>query len=671
MDEKKKNIEAEILESTENKENLEKTETNKIENVQENKSDKVNETKKFRVTEKNKKTKVYIVLGVVVTIILIVGLLLSTIFALLNSSNDKILSGIHVKDIAIEGLTEDEAVTILKDEFELEKKRDITLIINGEKYSITPEQIEVKYNYEKAVEQAYNIGRSGNIFKNNFDILLSMLEEQNIDVEITYNDELLTNLLKGFDAKISNAMVDNTYCVENNELIITRGVDGLVIDLENAKQSIIENIKNCKNEEVEIKTKFVSCPDIDIDKIYSEVKSEPQNATYTTDPYEIIPHKNGLDFDLEKAREIISQEKEEYVIELIIIEPETLTNEIGEEAFPHLLSSFSTKYDETNVPRSKNLKLAVAKLNGVVIMPGEVFSYNKTLGKRTAEAGYEYANGFAGGKVVPMLAGGICQISSTLYDAVLYANLNIVERHNHMFQATYVDPGKDATVVYGSLDFKFENTRSYPIMLKATASGGLAEIKVFGIKEDIEYEIEIITDVLSYTPYRVVYQEDSSLAPGKEVVSQWGLQGCKSITYRITKFDGQEVSREVLSSDTYDPLNKIILRGPKKATVNTSTTPEKNEEKIETPLPEKEPEKEPEREPEKVPENEPEKAPEKEPETVTPENSETTQNQGNTENQDTTVETDNSENSENLENNRQDEETQDETVEGSEQENQE
>ena len=162
----------------------------------------------------------------------------------------------------------------------------------------------------------------------------------------------------------------------------------------------------------------------------------------------------------------------------------------------------------------------MSKLNGVVVMPGEVFSYNETLGKRTAAEGYEYANGFAGGKVVPMLAGGICQVSSTLYDAVLYANLNIMERHNHMFQATYVDPGKDATVVYGSLDFKFENTRNYPIMIKTQASGGLADIKIFGIKEEVEYEIEVITEVLSYTPYSVVYETDYSLAAGQERVSQ-------------------------------------------------------------------------------------------------------------------------------------------------------
>jgi len=531
----------------------------------------------FKPINTNKKNSNFVVLSIIVAIILILGILASTIFALLNSNNNKILGGIYVKDILVEGLTKEEAVKMLNEEFEGEKKEEIVLKINGETYSITPEQIEIEYHIEEAVEEAYGIGRNGNIFQNNFEIINAMFEENKIDVEITYNEQLLIEVLEGFNAKIPNSMADNTYFIENNELIITRGIDGLVINTEIAKQQVVECIKNGADKEIIIETMYQKCPEIDIEKIYSEVKAEPQNASYTTEPFEIIPHKNGIDFDIEDAKQLISEEKEEYVIKLNIIEPEILTNEIGEEAFPDLLSSFSTKYDESNVPRSKNLKLASAKLNGVVVMPGEVFSYNKTLGKRTAEAGYEYANGFAGGKVVPMLAGGICQISSTLYDAVLYANLNIVERYNHAFQATYVEPGKDATVVYGALDFKFENTRKYPIMLKASASNGVATVRVFGIKEETEYQVDIVTEVLSYTPYNVEYQDDSSLAPGQQKVSQWGLQGCKSITYRILKLNGQEVKREVLSTDTYDPLSKIIKVGPtvtETPAVDANTTPE-------------------------------------------------------------------------------------------------
>ncbi len=566
-----------VMEKAETEENIEKKieEDNNVKNeiVEQQKTTNKGERQKdesntksqyeFVVTKTKKKDHKLKILIVLIILLFMMIALFSTVFALVNANNNNILGGIYIRGILVENLTEEEAVKLLNEQFEKENKRELILKINGEEYSIIPEQIEAKYDVEKAVQEAYSIGRNGNILQNNFEIIRTIMEESKVDIDFTYNEELLNNIMKSLDAKIPNAMVDNTYSVEDNQLIITRGVAGVEIDKTKAKEAIVSNIKaGIYNETgIEIPTIFKECPEIDIEKIHSEVKTEPQNASYKKDPFELISHKNGLDFDVEEAKKILSEEKDEYIIQLTVIEPEIHTNELGEEAFPDLLGAFSTKYDETSVSRSKNVKIAISKLNGVVVMPGEVFSYNDTLGKRTVEEGYEYASGFAGGKVVPMLGGGICQVSSTLYDAVLYANLHIVERYNHMFQVTYAGPGKDATVSYGTLDFKFENTRSYPIMIKAKASGGLAEIKIYGIKEEVEYEVELVTNILSYTPYKVIYENDSSLAAGREVVSQYGLQGCESVTYRIVKLNGQEVSKELLSKDSYDPLNKVIRRG--------------------------------------------------------------------------------------------------------------
>lgn len=589
MDENEKKVEATILKDNENNETFEeKTEEKKEENLGTEDNEKFkkieeqnvkNEFNKneFQNNQKTKKKKGLLITSIIVIVILILISIASTILAVINMNNNNILGGISIGETLVEGLTEEDAINILNKNTEEQRTKEITLQVNGSSFSITPEQIETKFEVEKAVEKAYKIGRNGNIFENNFAIFKTIVEKTNIQMEVTYNEELLAKFISDLNGKIANAMVDNTYYIEDNQLIITRGIAGLVINEEDAKNKITAALNNPQIETVEIATEYKECPQIDIDKIHDEVKTEPQNASYTTNPFTIIPHKNGIDFDLESARNMLQEEKEEYSIKLIITRPEVLTSEIGEEAFPDLLSSFSTKYDESNVPRSKNLKIAMSKLNGAIVMPGEVFSYNKTLGKRTIEAGYQYANGFAGGKVVPMLAGGICQISSTLYDAVLYANLNIVERHNHMFQATYVEPGKDATVVYGSLDFKFENTRKNPIMIKTKCSAGLAEIKIFGIKEEVEYDVEIVSTILSTTPYKVVYKDDATLSPGKEKVAQYGLKGCKSITYRIVKLNGQEVSKEVLSTDTYSALNKIIKRGKTQETnssTETSTTPE-------------------------------------------------------------------------------------------------
>ena len=527
-------------------------------------------------TVESSKKKIITIL--ICAIILVVAIFASTGFALFNINNTKIISNISIEGIEVGGLTKKEAEQKILEKIEKNVEQNIIVKTNDFEYQFQLSQIEAKYDTNKAIEDAYSIGRDGNIFKNNLEIFKRKIKNKNIEVGIDYNQELLDNIINEIAVKIPGAVEKPSYCIEDKKLTITKGKAGNTINKEKFKEEVIKRLELEKqNEPIELEIINVEPEAINIDKIYSEVHKEAKNAYYTKDPFQVYPHVDGVDFDLEAAREMLKEDKEEYVIDLKITTPEITTNRIGSEAFPDLLSTFSTKYDASNTPRTTNLKLAMNKLNGVVVSPGETFSYNKTLGKRTAEAGYREAGGFAGGRVVQTLAGGICQISSTLYDAVVYANLEIVERHNHMFLAGYVGAGKDATVVYGAYDFKFKNTRKYPIMLKTSIGSGVARIDVFGIKEDVEYEVEISSKILSYTPFKVVRENDSSLAPGKERVAQNGMNGCKSITYKILKLNGKEVSRTLLSSDTYDPMNKIIKVGPSKTT-EVSTQPVKEPE---------------------------------------------------------------------------------------------
>lgn len=529
----------------------------------------------FEYVVKNNKKKIIALVCVILFAILV--LVFSTIFALFNMNNTKVISKIKINGIDISKLSKEEATQKLNETVNQKLESDILLKTDNFEYGIKLSQIETNYNIEKAVEEAYNFGRSGNIFLNNYEIAKTVIFGKDINLEYTYNEELLDKILEDVSSKVPNAVVEANYCIEDDKLIITKGKAGNSINKEEAKSKIIEKILISNNDlELDIQLIQKEPAAIDIDNIYSQVYTEPKDAYYTKNPFQIFPHVNGVNFDIEAARKLLTEDKEEYEIPLTITTPKVTTNKIGTEAFPDLLSSFSTRYDASNYPRTTNLKLAMNKLNGVVVASGETFSYNKTLGKRTAEAGYREAGGYAGGKVVQTLAGGICQISSTLYDAVVYANLDIVERHNHMFLAGYVGAGKDATVVYGALDFKFKNTRKYPIMIKTSIGNGVAKIDIYGIKEEVEYDVDIVSSVLSYTPFKVIYEEDSSLAEGQQRVVQNGMNGCKSITYKVVKLNGTEVSRTVLSSDTYDPMNKIIKVGPKKAVQTTTTVkPEK------------------------------------------------------------------------------------------------
>ena len=519
----------------------------------------------------NKRKKIILIVGIAACF-LIVGLILCTAFALFNINNTRMIKGISIKGIEISGLTKEQAESKINQIIEEKLDKDIFFKADNFEYSIKLKQIETKYDIKKAVQEAYDIGRKGNIFFNNFDIIKTSIKGENIDLEYAYNEKLLDDTIADIAGKIPDAVIEPSYYIEDDILIITRGKEGNSIDKDKTKNKILEIIYNDNADlNIKIDIKEAKPSEIDIDKIHEEIYKEPKNAYYKKDPFEIFPQENGVDFDINEAKKLLEEVKDEYEIKLKITIPEITTAELGTEAFPDLLSTFSTKYDASNKSRTNNLILAMNKINGMIIKPGETFSYNKTLGKRTVAAGYKEAGGFAGGRVVQMLGGGICQISSTLYNAVVYANLEVVERHNHMFIAGYVGAGKDATVSYGTLDFKFKNTRKYPIMIKTTIGGGVAKVSIFGIKEDVEYEVEISANVLSYIPFSVVYENNSSLAEGQEKVVQNGMNGCKSVTYKIKKLNGKQVTSEVLSTDTYDALNKIIQKGVKSIPVETQT----------------------------------------------------------------------------------------------------
>ena len=201
------------------------------------------------------------------------------------------------------------------------------------------------------------------------------------------------------------------------------------------------------------------------------------------------------------------------------------------EAFPNLLGSWSTEY-VNNPDRTTNLKLAANKIDGTVVMPGEIFSYNKVVGKRTIAAGYKNAAIYQDGEVTDGLGGGICQISTTLYNAAIDAGMLIEERRNHMFVPSYADAGKDATVVSGSTDFKFENRRAYPIKIETSVKNGVAKVKIYGLRTNEDYDIYNLS-----LGTKVVKSTDSSL-----VVE----------SYRVYKDDdGNIVRKDKLYTDTY------------------------------------------------------------------------------------------------------------------------
>lgn len=541
------------------------------------------ESKKEKKAKRKKTTRALIIIGCIVILLLCI----STIFAILNMTSEKVIKGVYISNIDVSKLTKKELEQKMKEITTEMSARKVVLKYNDIETAINLEDIKLEYNLDDIVEQAYNIGRDSNIFINNFAIIKSAIFKSNLQMNISYNEELIDKKIEEMSASIPGVVEEYAYYIDGEELVITKGKAGLSIEKEKLKQQIREAIykidKNAEIINVPVKNKE---PDaIDMEKIHQEIYKEPVDAYITQNPTTVHPNVNGVNFaiSVEDATKLLEEDKEEYRIPLKITVANKTISDLGEEAFPDVLGTFTTRYDATNKNRSNNISLATQKINGTVILPGETFSYNKTVGKRTAAAGFKEAGAYAGGKVIQEVGGGICQVSSTLYNAVVYANLEITERSNHCFESSYVAAGRDATVSWGTLDFKFTNNRQYPIKIEASANSGVNKITIKGIKEEKEYEVVIQSKVTSVIQTPIQYQESSEMDEGEEKIIQNGHNGCTSVTYKILKLNGATISTELMSTDYYKPLERIIVKGIRKTSTETSV--EENPTQSEKPTP--------------------------------------------------------------------------------------
>ena len=460
-------------------------------------------------------------------------LLIFAIFTIYNMFNTNIIHGIFIKGIDVSGLSPSDAKYQLDNCLNKNLPEEIKVKHGDFETTISLSQMDIEFDTKTATNSAYKIGRQGNPFENNLQVLSTMFGEVNIEPNVTLNKKLLTKNLDDISTQLPDTVIQSSYYIEDDELIITSGKEGYVVDVDLTIEAIKNSISNFSvfNTPIELAVKIQQPDEIDVEKIYNEIRKEPVDAYYTKEPFEVHPSENGIDFkiSLNEAKALVtSEKKEEYIIPLNIIYPNITTNMIGTEAFPDLLSTFSTKYAASNRNRTTNLILAANKINGTVLMPGETFSYNKIVGARTIAAGYKEAPIYVQGKVVDGLGGGICQITSTLYNAVVYANLEVTQRTNHQFIPSYVTASRDATVVYGSIDFQFKNNRNYPIKLVCSVSNGIAKFEIFGLKQEDDCQVEI-----------------SSYQTGRTSTAIY------SEAYKILKRDGQIVDKQLLSKDTY------------------------------------------------------------------------------------------------------------------------
>lgn len=515
-----------------NKENNTSNKTDKVPNYnnyqEKNKPQNYNNYQEKNMSSNNSTKKVLTVLLLLILVILVV-IIFSTIFSLMNANNKNIIQGVYINNIDVSNLSENEAMEILEQKLNDNEKNYIIVKYNNYTRNIKLQDINGKFNIKDAVNNAYNIGKDKDIIQNNYKILSTMIFKNKIEANFTYDEELLQKMIDEISLEIPGMAINSSYIIDGDNLIIKNSTEGLQIQESTFTKDLIKAFSS-DTKEFEIKTEQCNRKEIDIEKIYKEVYKKPINAYYTTNPHEIHKEESGVDFaiTLQEAKNILSENKEEYIIPLKKIQPQIKVSDLDADAFPDLLSTFTTKYGTGDVNRNINIALAAKSINSVVLMPGETFSYNDLIGECSTKTGYKAATIYMNGELSTGIGGGICQVSTTLYNTVLRANLEIVERRNHSLGVTYVPSGQDAMVSIGTQDFKFKNNREYPIKVVAYVGTGSVTCQIYGLKQDTEYEVKLYSRTISKTDKKY-----------------------KVETYKILCLNGAEVSRTWLSTDTY------------------------------------------------------------------------------------------------------------------------
>ncbi len=563
-------------------------------NTNERKKDEKSEEKNnISVIYKKKSKKKILVIFLVIFLIVILPIL---VFACLNKLNDTIYTNAYVGDIDLSGMTKSEAIQQIQ--------KNVTNAVSDSKveikqegkaiYEVEPDEIEYELDVEKTVNNAMLFGRDSNIFINNYNILKALIiGRYDVTKLYKYDDTKLDNVLKNIDLSLENRYEDDLYTVDytKNVLNIKMGKSGNTIDYDKAKKSILDKMSENKHTVYDIEVISKKPIALDAEKIHDEIYKEAKDAYIdkSTDPVTFVREVVGIDFDVDKLNEELQTKKESESFEfpLDITEPKIKEADINYTLYNDKLAGYTTYFPSSNTNRSKNLEIALKYLNGVVIEPGETFSYQTVIGDTTTEKGYLPAATFKAGTVVDEIGGGICQTSSTLYYVALMANMEIVERHAHGLPVGYIKPSLDATIYTGTLDLRFKNTRKYPVKIVTSYSAaGSLNISIYGKKEDVEYDISLTSNYLYTIPYSTQYIYDNTMNEGEQVVVSQGVNGYASEAYITKSLNGNVVSSAKLSKDVYKPENAIVKVGTKKQeqtqqpVVNNTTT--NQEQNIET-----------------------------------------------------------------------------------------
>lgn len=410
---------------------------------------------------------------------------------------DTIYEGIKIDDYDVGGKTKAEAVDFISKHKEIDNlDKSINLFYADGNYHINLMDIGYSYDYEAAVNEAFSLGRDGNVLNRYNDIKDFKASSKNITLKPSYDRDLVLKLVDDIEEDINQESKDATLSFKDGSFTIAEEINGRTLNKGELINLIVDNIS--KLEDIEIP----------VDRVEAKVRKE------------YLSRINGI---------------------------------IGE---------FSTSFKGSSYGRIQNIKVSANAVSNLLIMPGEQISFNDTVGTINSKYGYMEAPVILNGELTPGMGGGVCQSSTTLYNALLLADVSIVERHPHSIAASYVPRGTDGAVASGYLDLKFKNDFDFPIYIASKTIGNNIHFYIYGDTRSKDYSVKIEPELIQTLPYKVVEVLDQNAEPGSKVLTQEGRTGYKVKTYKSIIKDGKVIERNLINSDYYRERNFIYKVGP-------------------------------------------------------------------------------------------------------------
>ncbi|NLG88286.1 MAG: hypothetical protein GX494_03575 [Clostridiaceae bacterium] len=522
---------------------------------------------------KNGNNKIKLGVMLIVFFILLVTFVI-LVNAILNAPY--VYNGVYLDGIHMGGLDKPSLEKYINSRYDKDFSSMVISIYHKDyPLKVTFKDLNISIDREAMVDTVYNSGRRGNFIKRLVEIYKFKKNHLYLETEVSIDMEAIKSIEDTIYSETYTPAVPPALILLENEAYIRSGLTGQMVNKEKLRERILAQIKKLESGIVIVPVDEIPPSKIDADSFYEKIVQEPKDARIEIENGEVMIFPEVVGRSIEKNVLLacvaeVESKSGKYLFEkelpVKFIKPAVTKETIELSLFRDVLSVYETIFTtdtDNDRSRSVNIRLAVEAIDGTILLPGDSFSFNETVGKRTADKGYHIANIYTSGGIASGVGGGVCQVSSTLYNAALEANLKITERNPHMYTVPYVPLGRDAAVSYGTEDLKFTNTTNWPVKIEGRVTGdNRIRFTIRGTNEHPDLKVSIVPTVLKTIPYDTEYVEDESVGEGSSVIKQKGMEGAVVDTFFILRNNQNVIKNYKLHTTTYKTLTEIIAVAP-------------------------------------------------------------------------------------------------------------